>query len=413
MAYFVPMSWRRRAARSPEDQFADEVIGLVRELLGLTATRLDGFALQIDQPGGLPIVMNLQNVYAEDRPVDAAARARRLRTAVMAMVPSLRPATWATAAPRLLPAVRAASWVAASSGQTSAPGRSVRTFARPLVPFVSVICAIDSEHAMTFATDDDLRSWGVTEDQAMRTASDNLARMPLRVARRGPEAAVLGPDGYISSWLAVPTALAKVAPGLGPSVVVCAPSRDRLILLDVSDEPAAVQVLERTLQEYRATARQLSPVPYLVRSGGVEPWEPSATHPARPVVDRAARILAGVEYGQQQSGLPDLLEKAGEDVFVAKYALMQRQDGSMWCWAVWVKQVTNGLLPQVDVVFLRDNDNPGTDFAVGWSDALRLASKALQEEAAFDPPRWRYRGWPDTATLAALRERTMPLPPPA
>ena len=36
----------------------------------------------------------------------------------------------------------------------------------------------------------------------------------------------------------------------------------------------------------------------------------------------------------------------------------------------------------------------------------------LSEEAGYDPPRWRHRGWPDDRTLALLRADAVPLPPP-
>jgi hypothetical protein len=58
-------------------------------------------------------------------------------------------------------------------------------------------------------------------------------------------------------------------------------------------------------------------------------------------------------------------------------------------------------------------DDPADQFLVRWDDAFRLAGDALQEEAAYDPPLWRHRGWPDDATLALLRANAVPLPPPA
>src|SRR5580692_1772310 len=232
------MSWLRRTARTPEGEFADEVIVLVHDLLGLKARKTHDFALRIELPGGTPTLMNLHTIYAEARALDPVARARRLRTAVLAMADKPRPATWDDAAQLLLPAVRAVSWVTASAGQSPARGQS-RSFARPLAPFVSVMCVIDSEHAMTYATSADLAAWGVTDDQALRTAAGNLARMPLGVSRNGPQASVLGPDGYISSWLAAPAALARPAADVGRSVVALAPSRDQLILLD-TDQPGTV-----------------------------------------------------------------------------------------------------------------------------------------------------------------------------
>jgi hypothetical protein len=88
-------------AASPEDQFAGDVIAVVRGILGLKAKRVDGFALLIERPEGPPVTMNLHNIYAEARALAGEARAERLRRAVLAMVPRPRPADWADAAPFL------------------------------------------------------------------------------------------------------------------------------------------------------------------------------------------------------------------------------------------------------------------------------------------------------------------------
>lgn len=58
------MPWHRGASSSPEDQFASEVIALVRRILGLRAKRLDDFALRIERPDSPSVTMNLQNIYA-------------------------------------------------------------------------------------------------------------------------------------------------------------------------------------------------------------------------------------------------------------------------------------------------------------------------------------------------------------
>jgi hypothetical protein len=235
------MPWLRGASLSPEDQFASEVMALVRGILGLKAKRLDDFALLIEQPVGAPITMNLQNIYVEAQRLDGAARARRLRRAVLAMVPQPRPANWRDAAPLLMPAVRPATWANAMITTAGAGGPAAVPFGGPLVPFVKVLCAIDSEHSMTFAAGADLAAWGVTDDEALRTASANLARMPCQVRRSGPTALVLGPDGYVSSWLAAPAALARVAADVGRSVVAVAATRDQLILIDAEHPDAAVR----------------------------------------------------------------------------------------------------------------------------------------------------------------------------
>jgi hypothetical protein len=405
------MAWLRGTSSSPEDQFAGEVIGLVRGILGLRAERLDGFALRVEQPDGPPVTMNLHNVYSETQGLDGDARAERLRRAVLALVPQPRPATWRDAAPRLMPAVRTASW-ANELSSIGAGEPAAGPFGRPLAPFVKLLCAIDSEHAIAFATGADLTKWGVTDDEALRTASDNLARMPCEVRRGGPIAEILGPDGYVSSWLAAPAALARIAADIGSSVIAVAATRDQLLLIDADHPEAASRMLEPTLEHYQNAARQLSPVPYLVSETGIKAWEPPAGHPARPIVDKAARYLAAVEYGHQQVRLDDRLTKAGEDVYVAKHTLVQGPDGSLWSWTAWVRQVTNGLLPRADVIIFPDNDHPDGHLAVRWDDAFRLAGDALREEPDYDPPRWRHHGWPDDNTLALLRAHALPLPPP-
>jgi len=396
--------FRGRDRQSPEDKFADEVAGLIQSLLGVKPKRVADFALEIDRGADPPITMNLHNVFAETRNISGDERAARLRTAVLGMVPPPRPATWLDAAPKLLPAVRAASWVGA--------GGLVGLIRVPLAPFVSVLCAIDSEHAMTFATESDLHAWGVTAADAMQTASGNLARQQVQVGRAGQIAIIMGPDGYISSWLALPSALGRIAKDVGDEVIALAPARDQLILFNTSDEAGTVRQLDETLTEYQATPRQLSPVPYIIRGSQLEPWDPPEGHPARLAVDKAGHFLALVEYGHQQARLNALFISSREDVYAGKYMLVGRPDGSVWSWAAWSRQVTNGLLPHVDVLVLGDNDDPNSRFAVRWDDAIRLAAPALQPETVFDPPLWRYRGWPNNDTLAKLKDAAVPLPPP-
>src|SRR5260221_11451848 len=116
----IRMPWLRGAPSSPEDQFASEVIALVRGILGLKAKRLDDFALRIEWPDGPPVTMNLHNIYAEAGQLDGDARAERLRRAVLGMAPQPPPAGWLDAAPRLLPAVPTASLANAGTGHSGA-----------------------------------------------------------------------------------------------------------------------------------------------------------------------------------------------------------------------------------------------------------------------------------------------------
>lgn len=391
-----------KRSMSPEDRFADEMMALAQSLAGFKAERIDGFRLRLELPDGRAIVMNLGNIYLEAQKLTGEERAARLRTAVLAMAPPPRPETWAEAAPKLMPAVRSVSWL------TGPPGP--RPISRTFLPFLRLMCAIDSEHALSYVTDDDLSKWGVSDERAFDTAATNLAARTVQIGRAGQIAIVMGPDGYTSSWLAAPSKLYRFAGDVAPEVVAVAASRDSLVLVDVADFRATLKVMEEEIAGYQKTPRQLSPVPYRVTATGVEVWDPPRNHPAAPLVEKAQRLLANVEYNQQGAALDERLAKSGQDVYVASHSLVGLPDGSVWSWAVWVKQVTNGLLPQVDVVVMGDNDHKDDRFGVAWADAISLAADWLVLEAEYDPPRWRYRAWPPAATVAALRSVAVPFP---
>ncbi len=195
--------------------------------------------------------------------------------------------------------------------------------------------------------------------------------------------------------------LDQIAAPLGDYVAV-ARSRDSLRLISTADADALGEALGHELDAYQAEPRRLSPVPYAVRDGVLEVWDPPPGHPCRGAAERAQQVLAATEYGYQHGVLDDLFPKAGEDVFVGKLSLMERPDGSLWSWAAWVESVTDGLTPRCDYLGLRGDDDEVV--WVRWDDAVRLAGDALRQEPGYYPPRWRVRGWPAADQVAQLSQ---------
>ena len=391
---------RLRGRRTPEDAFADEVARLVATMLAVKKVeRGEEFSLKFTIEGrSEPTWMFLQNIYAEARGLNGAVRAERLRRAVLAMSPADRPTTWADARPRLMPALRAVSWAASSARMGAAPLR------REFVPFVELMVAVDDEYGMSFVTADDLEKWDVDEDAVIAVAMANLSQggTGIGVQEGRPFADVLGPNGYVSSWLALPTALEHFATTLDDQVVAIATSRDSLRLHGTRDPIALANKLAEVEAEYLAAPRQLSPVPYEIHTDRVAPWEPPTDHPCHALVARLQRILAMREYGLQLDVMDDLFQKSGVDVHVAQYTLTERPDKSLFSWAVWLRQVTDALLPQTDYVLFGD-DETNERVWVRWDDAQRIAGGAMGLEAECSPARWRVHGWPDDAIMTALR----------
>ncbi|HET7486368.1 MAG TPA: hypothetical protein VFJ85_00465 [Acidimicrobiales bacterium] len=398
---------RFRPKRRPEDAFADEVAELITDLLPVTSVeRGPEFTLSVSFEDGRTSSVFLGMIYAEAMSLEGHEREERVRRAVLAMAPAPRPATWADAEGRLLPAVRGMSWAAAAGGGEAQP------LWRPFLPFLVLLAAIDADHGMSFVMPSDLRGWGVDADAVAARARENLVEggMPVVQSDDRQWVEVSGPEGYVASWLSVPDMLGWLgADVFDGNFVAVAPSRDRLRLVSTADRITLRHELERALADYEAAPRQLSPVPYAISEGEIAPWRPPPGDPCRPVVDRAGLVVAAVEYGFQQRTLASLFEKSGEDVFVAQLNAMERADGSVWSWAAWVRQVTDGLLPRADYVALIDNE-ADTTFWVRWEDAERIVPGALCQDAGYYPARWRVAGWPEGSALEELRAVAVPAP---
>jgi hypothetical protein len=279
---------------------------------------------------------------------------------------------------------------------------------RSFLPFVQLLTAIDFPDSMSFVTSDDLRTWAVTQAEAERAAVANLTSQPAPVGLAGPVGMVMGPDGYASSWLAAPTSLAGVtSERFGPDPVIIAVGRDQVRVVDSTNAEAITAQLTEAIDAYREEPRQLSPVPYLIGSDRVEPWGPPTGHPAYNLVQHAQRLLALFEYERQKSVVQELSTKAGEDVYAGSYQLVKRPDGSVWSWSAWVRQVTNALIPETDYVIVSDDEDTTSRFTVRWSDAVAIAATDLTQDAGYDPPRWRYHGWPTEMTLTELRRKAV------
>lgn len=105
----------------------------------------------------------------------------------------------------------------------------------------------------------------------------------------------MGPDGYASSWLAIPDALEQFSESLGDDVVAVAKSRDSLRLIDASNRLFLRDALERVIEEYQDEPRQLSPLLYRIGNGEMTVWVPPPDDPCYPLVIAAHAVLAATE----------------------------------------------------------------------------------------------------------------------
>ena len=409
----APLDRSEAAASTPEEHFRDEVVSIASQAPFIESAVADpeAYAVDLVYADGEQMKCFLGNLYAETRDVPPEERQLRVMhfLAVMADRPEL-PESWEDAAPMLMPVIRPATFFNHGVGPEEHGKQPVR---RSFAPFLCEAVAIDHESAMAYAIVDNLERWGVSAEEAFRTARENLARMADQgVEIYDPSAPyrmwhVSSGDAYESSRMLVPGWLAGFRDKVEGRPVAAIPERSTLLVVGDA-EPAALERLQASAdREFRAAPRSISPALYTVDDdGAVVPLRVPPGHPLEHRVHEGEVHLAAVEYGAQKRALDAELERRGEDVFVASYSVVQRpSDGRVLSYCTWGEHV-DSLLPRADLVGFVGGDLQAGEawhFLVPWEIVAREAASCWQLETSLDPPRMRTVRWPDAELLETLK----------
>jgi hypothetical protein len=420
-AVFRPESSIERVATgsttaSPEEQFAELVLGLTRRLPFVTHADphpTKPFTLSVGLVGGGEAAeLYLGNLFAETRELGPDERVARVGGLLSAMEPT-DPLGWDEACEVLVPLLR-------SVGYAGAAGRALAS--EPFAPFLVVVLGIDHESTTQVVTAEALSDWGVTFAQARDRACEVLAAHaePGDVEDWDSEAeypifTIGRDDSYQSSRLMLPGFLASFRDRVHGNPVAIIPHRTLLVVAGDADAAAVLRLLETAEREYRASPRSLSPDLYTIDAGDrVIPWEPPPGHPHAALARRNRLLLAGSEYSQQREQLTEILAERGDDVYVAAFSILVSNDGSMPVSYCVLAENVPTLLPPTDlVVFARENPPPGASqhVMVRFEDARRIAGEGFfAAEPDVVPELLRASKWPDPETLAKLTEAAVELP---
>lgn len=390
---------RRRRPDDPRERFIARAEAALAAFEGVERVERRGDELIGHQGGGRqPAVLYLTNLWlqVQHEPVEEQDAAIDRLFAVT----TPEPLRWDSHADVLFPVIRPHALAA------NAPDLCARTIA----PFVVEGIVADLPGRLQFLTVDVVRDLGRTEDEVREQARENLARSGLAVAALGGDLEgvhIIGaPEGLESSWLALPEALVAAEELVGSPVVAFAPTSIDLLLVGGDQGEVVARAADHALQTYRSRPRPISPVAYTVVDGVLVPWIPPEGHPAWTSVRRNRAALATTEYADQARTLKDLFERVGENVFVAEAKGIETNDGDVFTWAAWLGDKEVGLLPRVDRIAFARADRTG--FLVPWDDVLAIVGDLL-EPGTWDPPRWRYRSFPDPKMFQQLEARRVDL----
>lgn len=314
---------------------------------------------------------------------------RRAQPAMLAraLLPQEAPASWDVASQRLLPLI-------AARPSDRIVDASLQPWAQALG--LSLDIGLSTGPAGSRVLLRDLQQWGVSGEQALQCAVQNLARFssPRLGELRAGLLHASWQDDFDSARLLLPGLLQQWPLDGVPLALVTA----RSLLLAGGEgrtlDAALAAELEAT-QRHRPQAAEL----LFWQRGCWRPWQPGAHWPQlRLALDRLQ--LAAWERQKQRL---DQLAACGDGLPAAAVHVLPAR-GRQCSACSWVNGVST-LLPATDLVLLvSDADDFSRASVHRWQDVLAQVGHYLQP-CGLQPERWRVTGFPSLAELAALPSR--------
>lgn len=281
-------------------------------------------------------IVNLANLYKQYCDAARADRPRFLEMCMSLLRDTSPPERFENARANLLPAIRARSYAESLRLPSLLAGTALSgTSAAPFGDDVVTMLVVDDANSMSIVTAAQLDAWGVSFDEALDAALDNLRAIPGGGFARGPDGVMVGDwnDAYDSSRLLLPDLVHRA--GIGDPVAMI-PTRDSILLAPAGDRRALLAMLALASTAREEQGRTVSAAMYHFRNSSAEPYTPDDEEVARGLAQLRQRYLAE-DYADQKTRLDDLHDKRDIDLFVASLMLVRdnhaREEFSLCTWS--------------------------------------------------------------------------------
>lgn len=273
---------------------------------------------------------------------------------------------------------------------------------RPLGRDCVILLAVDSPESTATLTKGPEDHWGVSLDEALAIAVDNLRDTTPEAFEEIIPGLYVGRwnDGYDISRALLPDVLQR-APIKGRPVFMI-PTNDVLMVTGDKDEQGIAQMVEvafKAMENGRAVSSQI----YTYQDQHIAPF-PAEGEALKARLATLEHLLLQGTYHTQKELLDKIHEEHNEDVFVASYMLYQHSedDGRTFSMCSWTQSV-DSLLPRTDRVVLVEPQEDGSarTQVVEW-DELEARLGELMAPADVYPPRYRTIGFPTREQLQTL-----------
>ena len=360
-------------------------------------------SVDIRRNGESEVVVNVHNLLHELLGTPRAERTAKVRRFLSGTAPANgTPKKYEDVIALLRPVVRFEHEFSLHSLQAQVQmGREMDRMCRQtVVNDVVAALAIDMPDSMSLVTEEHLKEWGVTFEDAFDQATLNLRghteQEGWKAIRPGVWSGEWG-DSYESSRILLPDVFHRL--GISDPVAMV-PFRDAILVTSARDELGLERMLDIVERAIETTNRWISFKPAILQE---KAWLPFTPPPA--LQERFRRIAitnSSSTYSQQKELLDSKFKKESEDVFVATYSVLET-DGKAMSWATWTKGVSHALLPITDLVILgapEELDLP--TLIVPW-DRVRELVGHLMLTTEINPPRFRVREFPSSDEFSKLQ----------
>ncbi len=361
----------------------------------------ESFGLKLEGDGAPSI--QLENVYQEHLAVPLTRRHQHIKSLGEAFIFEEMPDTLDEARQKVLPRVRERFWKYAIHLHSRATGREMPDFpSRELSPCHEVELALDNAQSISTVGHDQLEKWGVSSDELMKIARENLWRMSNK------DFVEIAPGTYGSDWQDNWDASRLVLHDLIWQLkvkgkhVATTPHRDMLIVTG-SEDADGLKLLADLTEQSLDHPRIMTGVPVVLEDDKWVRFELPEDHPAGPAIRRLNLIGGLQEYSEQA----DLLEKIHQaekfDVFIASFSVAEREDGSIFSYCV-LGEGIHSWLPKTDkVALIRDeNGKPGETLGFATWDSLTEVMGDAVKPLGMYPERYEVTTFPTAEQIEKM-----------
>jgi uncharacterized protein YtpQ (UPF0354 family) len=389
---------KRLLGRPDQDDFARMVTDALRRAGNTDPVDYDPQGFKLVMAGGTQFY--LANAYG-----DYLKAPRQQRADVLARYA----ASWTTATdgqvpleealPNLVPIVRARNFYDITKLRSRVEGHKEPDVPLlPLADHLAVSLAVDSPANIRYVGQDDLSAWGISFEDALESARDNLWNASGGKFANPAAGVYLASwnDSYDSSRLFLYDLLWHL--DVDGDHVAAVPNRETLIVTG-SEDYGGLAMMAKLCAKAQDEPRPTSCIPVILKDKEWVTYQPEPGHPEYESFKKLRIIEDARDYAEQGELLERWHNATGEEVFVASYGTAKREDADAYTsYSVWTEGVTT-LLPKTDeVAFVQGKRVLGR---APWNEVRQIAGDLMQQLDMY-PRRFKVEKFPSAEQLARL-----------